>query len=587
MPGSATPPDVSDDAPAAPIKERTDAIDKGGADARSYSWLRLQNNLRVLLISDPATDHAAVAMDVAVGSASDPEELPGLAHFCEHMLFLGTESFPKEDAYQSYLEQHGGFSNAMTTHENTTFYCDVLHPFLAGTLDRFAAFFKCPLFSPSAAEREVNAVDSENRDMLQSDPWRLQQLLKGAADPRHPWSRFNVGNLQTLRDRPAADGRPALEVRRALIEFQSRHYSANRMCAAVLGRQSLGELEELAVLHFGGVADKQLAPEAWPHPPYPAERLGKRYRIVPVKENHCVTVMWPLPCIRHQYTTKPFRYVSHVLGHESCGSLLSLLRQKGWADQLLAGETRSQSDFATFEVVIELTEAGDAHADEVVSLVFSTLRMITERPDEEKFHEEMRELGALSLRFLDTTEPQQAVLGLVNAMHLYAPQHLISAPYIFDSFDAAAVVELLGQLTPSRATIFHLSRRHEPVATMREPWYGTAYTVAPIEPALLEAWAGVSVHEGLHWPEPNPFVPTDFTLACDRDGPGGGGGGGGGSSGGGGSGTCRHHVAMADLDHMVKVGSSSFDEITDSGILLKTQAALHERLSNSSSRSPM
>ena len=96
MPGSATPPDVSDDAPAAPIKERTDAIDKGGADARSYSWLRLQNNLRVLLISDPATDHAAVAMDVAVGSASDPEELPGLAHFCEHMLFLGTSGFPDE-----------------------------------------------------------------------------------------------------------------------------------------------------------------------------------------------------------------------------------------------------------------------------------------------------------------------------------------------------------------------------------------------------------------------------------------------------------------------------------------------------------
>ena len=49
-----------------------------------------------MLVSDPACDHAAAAMDVSVGSASDPEELPGLAHFLEHMLFLGTEKCVKE-----------------------------------------------------------------------------------------------------------------------------------------------------------------------------------------------------------------------------------------------------------------------------------------------------------------------------------------------------------------------------------------------------------------------------------------------------------------------------------------------------------
>ena len=45
--------------------------------------------LQVLLISDPSTDKAAAAMDVHIGHMSDPAKLPGLAHFCEHMLFLG------------------------------------------------------------------------------------------------------------------------------------------------------------------------------------------------------------------------------------------------------------------------------------------------------------------------------------------------------------------------------------------------------------------------------------------------------------------------------------------------------------------
>ncbi len=39
---------------------------------------------------------------------SDPDDFPGLAHFCEHMLFLGTERYPGENDYTSYLSEHGG-----------------------------------------------------------------------------------------------------------------------------------------------------------------------------------------------------------------------------------------------------------------------------------------------------------------------------------------------------------------------------------------------------------------------------------------------------------------------------------------------
>ncbi|RWS24840.1 peptidase: M16 family-like protein [Leptotrombidium deliense] len=60
-------------------------------DEREYSGLTLSNGLKVLLISDPTTDKSAAALDVNVGSMSDPKSLPGLAHFLEHMLFLGTK----------------------------------------------------------------------------------------------------------------------------------------------------------------------------------------------------------------------------------------------------------------------------------------------------------------------------------------------------------------------------------------------------------------------------------------------------------------------------------------------------------------
>lgn len=44
---------------------------------------------------------------ISLGHMCDPEELPGLAHFCEHMLFLGTKKYPVENEYQRFLNEHG------------------------------------------------------------------------------------------------------------------------------------------------------------------------------------------------------------------------------------------------------------------------------------------------------------------------------------------------------------------------------------------------------------------------------------------------------------------------------------------------
>jgi hypothetical protein len=60
-------------------------------DKRQYRGLILNNGIKCLLISDPLTDRSAAAVDVHAGYMLDPKEFPGLAHFCEHMLFMGSK----------------------------------------------------------------------------------------------------------------------------------------------------------------------------------------------------------------------------------------------------------------------------------------------------------------------------------------------------------------------------------------------------------------------------------------------------------------------------------------------------------------
>ena len=90
-----------------------------------------------------------------------------MAHFTEHMLFLGTEKYPDENSYSSFLQKHGGHSNAYTAGESTNYYFDVVHNHLEEALDRFSQFFVAPLFTESATDRERNAIESEHSKNLQ------------------------------------------------------------------------------------------------------------------------------------------------------------------------------------------------------------------------------------------------------------------------------------------------------------------------------------------------------------------------------------------------------------------------------------
>jgi insulysin len=73
------------------VERVTDCLETPSLDDRSYRVVRLPNQLEVLLVHDADTDKASAAMDVNVGSFSDPEGLQGLAHCVEHMLFMGTK----------------------------------------------------------------------------------------------------------------------------------------------------------------------------------------------------------------------------------------------------------------------------------------------------------------------------------------------------------------------------------------------------------------------------------------------------------------------------------------------------------------
>ncbi|KAI7551489.1 hypothetical protein KC319_g13613, partial [Hortaea werneckii] len=104
------------------VQRLAERLEKPLVDDRTYRVVKLPNDLEALLIHDPETDKAAAAMDVNVGAFADAEDMPGMAHAVEHLLFMGTEKYPGENDYNQYLTKYGGYSNAFTASTSTNYY---------------------------------------------------------------------------------------------------------------------------------------------------------------------------------------------------------------------------------------------------------------------------------------------------------------------------------------------------------------------------------------------------------------------------------------------------------------------------------
>jgi insulysin len=497
-------------------------IEVSQQDDRKYKLIQLSNKLTCLLISDSTTDKAAAAMDVRVGHLSDPSNTPGLAHFLEHMLFMGTDKYPDENDYNVFLSSHGGSSNAFTDMESTNYYFDVSSNHFEGALDRFAQFFINPLFSKDSTDRELNAVDSEHAKNLQNDSWRMFQLSKSLCKKEHPFSKFGSGNLVTLKEGPEKEG---LDIRALLLDFHERYYSANVMKLVLLGKESLEELEALAQKYLTNVPNQDIDVPHFPGTPFGKEELCKKLMIVPVKDGmRSLEMQFPMREIDSLYLYKPTRYLSHLIGHEGKGSILELLKEKGWANELSSGESRSCSDWSAFSISVDLTDEGLEKVDQVVEVIFAYIALVKKEGIQQWIHDETATVAACQFRFLSKRNPMDYTCSLASAMHLYPGHHVLAGPYNIYDYDPEMIGEFLNYFTPENMLLSVASKTFEGSTELKEHWYGTEYSIEYLNQDTCDTWSKACIDSDvtdglLKLPEMNDMIASDFGLKGIKDMP--------------------------------------------------------------------
>ncbi|KAJ8712937.1 hypothetical protein PYW08_008241 [Mythimna loreyi] len=541
---------------------------KSDADKKLYKTIRLQNGLTALLISDPtrpsvgnetssseeetsgsdettdpesesgqsghsaASDHhgtkrrgeydeeklAACALCIGVGSYSDPAEIQGLAHFVEHMVFMGSEKYPKENEFDSFIKKKGGSDNASTDCEVTTFYFEIQEKYLPKAMDMFSQFFVSPLMNKEAMQREREAIESEFAIASPSDSNRKDQLLSSLFPEGHPARTFTWGNLRSLKDDINDDEKLHL----AAHAFRKRHYSAHRMTVAVQARMDLSALEEYVVNTFGHIPTNKLPSEDFSQYSFRPETVTPAFKSIyyvkPVGDTTEVTLTWCMRSLLSEYESKPHQYISYLLGHEGKGSLLSYLRKRVWALGIYTGNSESGIDYTSmyslFSTQVVLTKDGLDHIDEVLEAIFSYINMLKQIGPSERIFNEIKTIEETSFRFEEESQPAEYVESLAENMHFYPPQHYITGDRLYYKYDPKGITELLDCMRADAVNIIILSNKHStPIKyDSKEKWFGTEYKKMAIPGKWLDRWLNVKPYDNFFLPEKNVYITTDFSL---------------------------------------------------------------------------
>ena len=510
--------------------------------------------MTVLLVQDVESKTTAAAASVQVGAASDP--IPGLAHFCEHMCFLGSQAYPLENEYKEYLSQHGGQSNASTSMHTTVYKFEVLAPYAPKALDIFAHFFTDPLFTESGTAREVQAVDSENSKNLVSDLRRRLQIFKDVVrrehatedrDSPHYYQKFSTGNAQTLEHD---------NIRELLLAFHRKHYRPERLTVVVAGPQSIDELEQMVVPVFRSMKPQdwsvtneieriieEAAQEAPPisilesppsyRPPLqPNEKWPFLITTKPVRSVRKLVMSFPMPPVYFNPDRSPTSILSHLLGHEGPSSSFAVLQDANLITSLSAGCRVTAPDFTIFQLEVQLTESEEWR--KVVDVIFQHARRL-QNASVDELQRMWLEMIEMSRIFFDQTSP-----GSVYALAPKLAQNIISDGTEMclaagsrlkedkNSFPLEQFREFAALLRPENCIIERCSdsawnemeeqENSTGVERKKEKWYGVDYFQADIVKSDVDRWAGRSdppffPNARLDLPRPNVFIPRNLELS--------------------------------------------------------------------------
>ncbi|ORD96877.1 STE23 [Hepatospora eriocheir] len=440
-------------------------IIKSRLDNSEYEKLTISNGVEVLLVSNKRFKRGCISVSMNVGSFNEDPKFKGLAHFLEHMLFMGTKKFPSENYFNEIVNKYGGRYNAFTSDQKTVYFCDIHKDMFDHLIDVFSSFFISPLFNENGINREVNAVNSEYLNTLNSHVFRHEAVLKEFIQDDHPFKNFNCGNLETLQK----EG-----IYKEMKKFFMKYYSSNK-CAVVLSNSlSIEELRKrVEVFNQVSVNDNIDRIPIRRYDYFLKEEFQSSIiKVKPLEDKKSLIVHFTTPSSFNFIEENPFGIICYELEKNSKGSLISKLVKAGLGTFVDVSNNTCE-EYDLIEIEIGLTDEGIKQHEKVLNILYDSIREVNITRE---YYDVVKARLDLDFEYLDDKDQLQLTREL--AMHLKdVPfKHLLSNFYITTKYDMKIIDSYLNCFKDYSKWIVLLYTQEGPF-TNKDKYYSVEYKI--------------------------------------------------------------------------------------------------------------
>ncbi len=204
---------------------------------------QLANGLNVVTVQFDSPGLAAFFIVMRVGSRNEVEEgVTGFAHFFEHMMFRGTEKYPRE-RYNEVLKSIGAGANANTWFDRTIYHMTGDAAKLETMFEIEADRFMGLKYTEHDFKTEAGAVKGEYTKNNASPYAQLEENLLNTAFDKHTYKHTTMGFLKDIIDMPNQYNYS--------LEFFNRYYRPEYATIVVVGDAKAEQVNKLAEKYFG------------------------------------------------------------------------------------------------------------------------------------------------------------------------------------------------------------------------------------------------------------------------------------------------------------------------------------------------
>ncbi|UBX49697.1 pitrilysin [Providencia alcalifaciens] len=482
-----------------------ETINKSVSDPREYKAIKLNNDMTVLLVSDPKATKSLAAVSLPVGSIENPNSQLGLAHYLEHMVLMGSKKYPEPSSFSEFLQKHGGSHNASTAPHRTAYYFEVENGALEAATDRLADALAEPLLDPVNADKERNAVNAELTMARARDGMRIWQIRSETLNPAHPNSRFAGGNLETLKDKPNS------KLQDELVGFYKRYYSANLMNGVLYGDQSIEQLAKIANETFGRIPNFNASVPEVTIPAVTDKEKGIVIHYVPSQPQKALQIEFSIKNNMADFRSKSDEYIGYLIGNRSPGTLSDWLISQGLAEGISASASpNADRNYGSFSIYVTLTDKGLAERNQVIAAIFSYIDLIKNQGVNQDYFDEIAKVLNLSFRYGSIVRDMNYIEWLSDQMITMPVNHVLDSDYVADKYNPTAIKQRLSELTAKNARIWFISP-NEP-SNKKAYFVDAPYQVDKISQKQFTEWADLESKMTFKLPKLNPYIPDNLSL---------------------------------------------------------------------------